>query len=669
MGKHSHHDRDETDEEKRARRLAKKERKREKEAALQIPGYSNDANRWNDPNLSQAFTWKRKDERDQREGKASAEHASADSLKRRREEQLQELDKVKRAREEREAEKAAWEEEKAMLEREREQMAFHDNEKREEEFMLAQARKRAHIRVGEGRARPIDLVSESLALLQPDLDLEAALDIRAEDPRRIFENCQPRELRELHAEICKRGQLDVPNADFWQAMRKLCEVRLAPEAGGGAGGSGTGGAGGAGLNDAVRAEVALMLQGKTAAELDELQQQIDLQLAEGDADATDGDYWSTVAEQLGLARAEGVVADAFARMKTVKAQVMAQQRGRSSDDEAEGGDHAAGDPWGGDPDGSELQSFDRRGGGGEGDGGGRYSPELFDDAEAADNDGGVGEAPSMVGAVSTDDAHPGAAGMVSSGRFSPPLLSAHQVTGEAVVDAETDLRQTWEERQRIRASLSGGGGGAMVDVAARAREPSAAPARAGSSSSSGAGPSGTQPSRAGPSGTGGQEHPEDAAAAALVEAEARRGMEAGEARFSFEVPLEKKVTWWHDKYRPRKPKYFNRVHTGYEWNKYNQTHYDHDNPPPKMVQGYKFAIFYPDLIDRTQTPTYSLQPDPGGAKDTCILKFKGGPPYEDLAFKIVNHEWEQSHKRGFRCRFERGILQVNFNFKRHRYRR
>ena len=46
-----------------------------------------------------------------------------------------------------------------------------------------------------------------------------------------------------------------------------------------------------------------------------------------------------------------------------------------------------------------------------------------------------------------------------------------------------------------------------------------------------------------------------------------------------------------------------------------------------------------------------------------------GAPYEDLAFKVVNREWEQSHKRGFRCRFERGILQVYFNFKRHRYRR
>ena len=123
------------------------------------------------------------------------------------------------------------------------------------------------------------------------------------------------------------------------------------------------------------------------------------------------------------------------------------------------------------------------------------------------------------------------------------------------------------------------------------------------------------------------------------------------------------------RYRPRKPKYFNRVHTGYEWNKYNQTHYDHDNPPPKMVQGYKFNVFYPDLIDRTKTPTYDLLPDPDGSKDVCILRIRGGPPYEDIAFKIVNREWEYSHKRGFKCRFERGILNLFFNFKRHRYRR
>ncbi|KAL3780233.1 hypothetical protein ACHAW5_009964 [Stephanodiscus triporus] len=43
---------------------------------------------------------------------------------------------------------------------------------------------------------------------------------------------------------------------------------------------------------------------------------------------------------------------------------------------------------------------------------------------------------------------------------------------------------------------------------------------------------------------------------------------------------------------PRKPRYFNRVKTGYDWN---------------IVQGYKFNVFYPDLIDRTRTPQYRLE--------------------------------------------------------------
>ena len=199
------------------------------------------------------------------------------------------------------------------------------------------------------------------------------------------------------------------------------------------------------------------------------------------------------------------------------------------------------------------------------------------------------------------------------------------------------------------------------------------------------------------------------------------------------------VYWWHEKYRPRKPKYFNRVHTGYEWNKYNQTHYDHDNPPPKTVQapppptpplisasrppalswlpaprvsspqvlreqhfpvpsqlwsvqhtvqagitgvprrylccglwpvaglprvhtvlisllhfvstritpltlrrvlaggqGYKFNIFFPDLIDKQEAPTYECAPDPE-AQDgqTCLLRFHAGPPYEDIAFRFA----------------------------------
>ncbi|TIB70504.1 hypothetical protein E3Q22_03090 [Wallemia mellicola] len=130
-----------------------------------------------------------------------------------------------------------------------------------------------------------------------------------------------------------------------------------------------------------------------------------------------------------------------------------------------------------------------------------------------------------------------------------------------------------------------------------------------------------------------------------------------------------KVTYtWNDKNRPRKPRYFNRVHTGYEWNKYNQTHYDYENPPPKVVQGYKFNIFYPDLIDKTKTPTYKVIKNPDNSDISTII-FIAGPPYEDIAFTIVNREWEHSHKRGFRSSFDRGVMQLYFNFKKIFYRK
>ena len=117
----------------------------------------------------------------------------------------------------------------------------------------------------------------------------------------------------------------------------------------------------------------------------------------------------------------------------------------------------------------------------------------------------------------------------------------------------------------------------------------------------------------------------------------------------------------------KKPRYFNRVKTGYDWNKYNQTHYDHDNPPPKTVQGYKFNIFYPDLLDKTKTPQYTLEPT--NSPDFCIIKFTAGPPYEDVAFKTINREWNKSRKRGFKCTFERGILSLYFNFMNYHYRK
>lgn len=158
--------------------------------------------------------------------------------------------------------------------------------------------------------------------------------------------------------------------------------------------------------------------------------------------------------------------------------------------------------------------------------------------------------------------------------------------------------------------------------------------------------------------------------------EVARGLGENEEIFTTEEPVTtKNLSSWSSKHRARKPQYFNRVLLGYEWNKYNQTHYDADNPPPRVVQGYKFNVFYPDLVDKTKAPTYRIEREGGrrkgetwaaaGEQDTCVIRFTAGPPYEDVAFRIVDREWDFSAKRerGFKSSFDKGILQLHFQFK------
>ena len=68
----------------------------------------------------------------------------------------------------------------------------------------------------------------------------------------------------------------------------------------------------------------------------------------------------------------------------------------------------------------------------------------------------------------------------------------------------------------------------------------------------------------------------DFASEAMFRAEAEKDMDEEEELFNVEESLPNPETYsWEDKYRPRKPRYLNKVHTGYEWNKYNQTHYEY----------------------------------------------------------------------------------------------
>lgn len=115
-----------------------------------------------------------------------------------------------------------------------------------------------------------------------------------------------------------------------------------------------------------------------------------------------------------------------------------------------------------------------------------------------------------------------------------------------------------------------------------------------------------------------------------------------------------------------KPRFYSKVRAIYEWNKYNQTHYDVDNPPPKTIVGYEFHIFYPLLAQSTtSTPHFKII-----KKDfnNYLLKFIAGEPYRDISFPIVSGDWDTSGKHGFRSQFDDGVLFLKFNLKRNNLR-
>ena len=129
----------------------------------------------------------------------------------------------------------------------------------------------------------------------------------------------------------------------------------------------------------------------------------------------------------------------------------------------------------------------------------------------------------------------------------------------------------------------------------------------------------------------------------------------------------KKEYEWSKEYKPIKPRYSNKKIIGFEWNRYNQAHYDNDNLPPKTVNGYRFNIFYPNLVDKTKTPKFYLQRSE--TPDMCIIRFESGAPYEDIAFKIINREWNTRVKGDFLNVFDKGVLKLYFKFKKFRYKR
>ncbi|NWZ68759.1 CATIN protein, partial [Acrocephalus arundinaceus] len=586
----------ETPEEKRARRLAKKEAKERKKREKmgwgeEYMGYTNTDNPFGDNNLLGTFIWSKALE------KKGISHLDEKDLKERnkqiQEENRLELQKVKQLRLEREREKAMREQELEMLQREKEAEHFKTWEEQEERFHLQQAKLRSKIRIRDGRAKPIDLLAKYISAEDDDLAVEM------HEPYTFLNGLTVSDMEDLVEDIQVYMELEQgKNVDFWRDMTIITEDEIAKLRKLEASGKGGPGERRDGVNASVSSDVQSVFKGKTYNQLQALYQGIESKIRAGGPNLDIG-YWESLLQQLKAYMARARLRERHQDVLRQKLYKLKQEQGVESEplfpiikqEPASPSDRL-------DPEESlEAQP------------GPSSEPEAEQDTEAKGE--AEGEAVLMEEDLiqqSLDD--------YDAGKYSPRLLGPNELPFDAhVLEAEEDTHRLLLLRQQLQ--VTGDASESTDDIFFR---------------------------------------------------KAKEGMGADEAQFSVEMPLTGKAYLWADKYRPRKPRFFNRVHTGFEWNKYNQTHYDFDNPPPKIVQGYKFNIFYPDLIDKRSTPEYFLEACQDN-KDFAILRFHAGPPYEDIAFKIVNREWEYSHRHGFRCQFANGIFQLWFHFKRYRYRR
>lgn len=595
----------ETPEEKRARRLAKKEakerRKREKMGwGEEYLGYTNTDNPFGDNNLLGTFIWSKALE------KKGIGHLEEKELKERnrriQEGNRLELQKVKQLRLEREREKALREQELELLQREKEAEHFKTWEEQEDHFHLQQAKLRSKIRIRDGRAKPIDLLAKYISAEDDDLAVEM------HEPYTFLTGLTVADMEDLLEDIQVYMELEQgKNADFWRDMTVITEDETAKLRKLEAAGKGPGERR-EGVNASVSSDVQSVFKGKTYNQLQVIFQGIEGKIRAGGPNLDMG-YWESLLQQLRAHMARARLRERHQDVLRQKLYKLKQEQGVESQPlfpilrpEPEPSPSLEPEEPAPSPPGPSLAE------------GGPAEPqpgaEGAEGAGDADADGD-GEAVLMEEDLiqqSLDD--------YDAGRYSPRLLSAHELPLDAhVLEPHEDLQRLQLSRQQLQAT--GDASESAEDILFR---------------------------------------------------RAQEGMGQDEAPFGVEVPLGGRAYLWADKYRPRKPRFFNRVHTGFEWNKYNQTHYDFDNPPPKIVQGYKFNIFYPDLIDKRATPEYFLEACADN-RDFATLRFHAGPPYEDIAFKIVSREWEYSHRHGFRCQFANGIFQLWFHFKRYRYRR
>ncbi|XP_055530238.1 splicing factor Cactin [Wyeomyia smithii] len=540
---------------------------------------------------SATFMWQKKLEK---QGLKNLSRKELEILQRKKQqENVIELEKLKKRRLEREHQQQQREDDMYLMQRSKEAAQFDEWQRQEENFHLEQAKLRSKIRIQDGRAKPIDLLAQYIS----EQNLEESIEMQMHEPYTYLNGLALDDLEDLLADIKVYNDLEKSqNADYWNdltiivedELQKLRKVEAEKQR------MATGRR--EGIHQSVAKDVTQIFKGKSSSQLEELKKKIEDKI-NSQQDGLDIGYWESLLSQLKAHMARARLRDRHQENLKHKLELLKKEQEMAVKKEAdvnpEAGPSRVGE--------SGTTSIDPT------DDTSKDSESQSESDQAKDEDNFETNLLSECFEL------------YKKGDYEPKYISEKDLEpGIAIISEAKDEDDLDQLRQKVLGIN--------------------------------------------------QEEEVFSKHELLLRKEAKRGMNEDEAEFSVESRVDSQIYLWSDKYRPRKPRYFNRVHTGFEWNKYNQTHYDMDNPPPKIVQGYKFNIFYPDLINKSTTPQYFLTPCADNA-DFATLRFHAGPPYEDIAFKIVNREWEFSYKRGFRCQFHNNIFQLWFHFKRYRYRR
>ncbi|VDM96585.1 unnamed protein product, partial [Thelazia callipaeda] len=308
----------ETLEEKKARRVAKKLKKVERNSTNVVVDevkYTDTNNPFNDPNLTTTFIWTRK---------LAAEGKSGLSLKRiqkmnrdRALKNLAEMEELKRNRKARDAAR----EDLEMIRRDEERRHNSDWHATEEEFLLSQAKLRTHIRLKEGRAKPIDLLARYISYDNKVVENQTDDEFEFVDPLSYLKGFKTRDLEDLLEDIKIYRKIDSAKNAMWWAdfctvvnheIRKLsndissADVRES-------------------VHNSVQKDINQLFKNKTHQELDALDSQIKKKIRSGEP-GTDVEFLEFTLQHLHVHMAKARITERHQEILQHKLKMIKQEQ-------------------------------------------------------------------------------------------------------------------------------------------------------------------------------------------------------------------------------------------------------------------------------------------------------------------------------------------------------